>query len=131
MSEDENALKVDHLTKIIGRKVLGTTANMLATALAAIDEKDAKNGEYWLICTHDMTDSKINQLIVGFWQLAFDNQPFDAIVCSNYPVTEHDRLKLYGKSEGPINIAEHGGIVRRSLLKESISDISGVIYRTM
>lgn len=131
VSEEENGLKIDHLTKIIGRKVLGTTANSLTMALSSIDETEVRTGEYWLICTHDMTDTKINRLIGSFWQLAFDNQPFDAIVSHDYPVKEHNRLKLYGKCDGPINIAEHGGIVRRSLLKESISDIKGVIYRSI
>jgi hypothetical protein len=109
------------------REIKAVTVEALIDAIKDIDDKDT----YAFILTHAMHNPVCNRLPGVMWQLKFDGQTFDAITHVPCSIDKPNRMRLYTPLTEPVNIKEYGGIVRLSLINESLDAVTGEVYQSI
>lgn len=126
-SEEEHKKRIDSFTETLNHVIKAVTVDALIDSVKDIDDKDT----YAVILTYAMQNSVCNRLPGVMWQMKFDDQSFDAITHIPCSIDKPNRMRLYTPLTESVNIKEYGGIVKLSLINESLDAVTGEVYQSI
>ncbi len=126
-SEDEHKKRIDGFAESLKREIKAVTIDALLAAVAEMEDKDA----YALILTYSMQIPVCNRIPGAMWLLKFNGQSFDAITHVPCSIEKPNRMHLYTRLTGPVNVREYGGIIKLSLINESLDAVTGEVYQSI
>jgi glycosyltransferase involved in cell wall biosynthesis len=126
-SEEEHKACVERFAGSLKREIKAVTFEALIENVKEIEDKDS----YAFILTSSMQNTICNRLPGVMWQMRFDGKSFDVITNVPCLIKDPNRLRLYNRLNDPVNVKEYGGIVRISLINETLDAVSGEVYQSI
>ena len=123
----EHTACVERFSGSLKREIKEVTFDALIEAVKEIEDKET----YAFILTPAMQPSVCNRLPGVMWQMRFDGKQFDAITHVPCSIKDPNRMRLYTRLTDPVNIKEHGGIIKLGCINESLDAVTGEVYQSI